>query len=195
MKQKRISLLSSIVIPVALSLMTVGCGTGGGGGGGDNFIGAAEINLTASPNSIDTKDRTQVKVRIAKVIDTGILLKIRFPSKLTYAVNTSMIQLQSEDQGRPSEPSFSGSNNDYSYLVYFMPRSAFGDLPQTSEDTSEPATLTFELIGNGRISDGKIEADADVNDPTIDDSVEFDVTAPAFEAETDASIEVSQTKN
>ena len=60
---------------------------------------------------------------------------------------------------------------------------------------ANPAELTLELTGNSRLKDGSVEVDADVNDPGIPDDQEFDVNQPQFEAESDASIEVAQSRN
>lgn len=190
--------MKKLLLATLLPLCLASCGVGGGGGdgdGGSEFVGAARVSLTASPKSIDTRDRTQISVTIKNVIDTGVILKIRYPNKLSYAVNTAKLRLESEDDGRTIDPSFNGDNDDTTYLVFFLARSLFGDVPSGNEDVSEPATLKLELIGVDRLRDGKIEIDADVNDPTIDDAVEFDVNSPAFEAESEASIEVSESRN
>ncbi len=177
----------------SLVLMTTGC-LGGGGGGDSEFVGAAQISLRTSPGTIDTRDRTQVRINISKVIDTGIILKIRYSNKLNYAINTSKLKIESEDEGTSVAPAHNVTNDGTTYLVYFLPRSAFGD-SESDEDMSEKGTLTLELIGTDRLRDGIIEADADVNDPTISDDVEFDINSPAFEGETEASITVNESRS
>ena len=188
--------LRTTFLSCLMTLCLTSCG-GGGGGNNSTFVGAADVSLTVSPNSIDSHDRTQVKVRITNVIDTGILLKVRYPSKLSYAVNTAKLQLDSEQDGRQVDPSFNGPSGSKTYLVFFLSRSSFGDVSSGSgsETVSEPATLTFELIGDGRLADGLIEVDADVNDPTIPDSTEFNVSDPQFEPQSDASIEVKESSS
>ena len=188
---------TSIFRFIATSLFaSLALGCGGGGGGGDSFVGAAEVNLTVSPNSIDTNDRARVTIRIKNVIDNGILLKVRFSPKLSYAVNTSKLKLDNEDTTTPSEPTVTAESSSWKYLVFFLSRAQFGDTSNgssTSDQTaSEPASLTFEIIGNGKLVDGIIEADADVNDPTVPDSQEFNVSSPGFESQSDASIQVIQ---
>ncbi len=176
-----------------------GCGSGGGGSGdGGGFVGAAKINLTVSPGTIDTSDRARVTIKINNVIDTGIVLKVRYSTKLSYAANTAKLKLDSEDTSVAIEPNVTAETNNWKYLVFFLARSQFGDAVTDTTDAdetpSDPATLTFEIIGKGRLSDGVVEGDADVNDPTITDSEEFNIESPGFEAETEASIQVQQSR-
>jgi hypothetical protein len=181
---------------VSLSaLALLGCGSGGGSDGG--FVGAARINLSVSPDVIDTNDRARVSIDIEDVIDTGIVLKVRYSTKLAYAVNTAKLKVRSEDSSTVITPTIMDQTSNWKYLVFFLPRSLFGDLNDDSSSDqiqSEPATLTLELIGKGRLADGIIEGDADVNDPTIPDGEEFNIQSPGFEAETEASIQVRQSR-
>lgn len=178
---------------VAAALLVSACG--GGGGGGGSFAGAARITLRASPNSIDTGDRTQVSINISDVIDSGVVLKIRYPNKLSYAPNTARLKVDSEDVYTNLEPNFAQERNDSKYLVFMLPRDLFGDFSQDEEIRSEPATLTLQLVGNARLRDGRIEADADVNDLQVPDNEEFDINNPKFEAESEATIEVTQSRD
>jgi hypothetical protein len=179
---------------VVIVLLVSACG-GGGGSGGGSFAGAARISLTTSPNSIDTDDRTQVSIKISDVIDSGVVLKIRYPNKLSYAASTARLKLDTEDTFTSIEPNFTGERNDYKYLVFMLSRDLFGDTSDDEEIESDPGTLTLQLIGNARLRDGSIEADADVNDPQIPDNEEFDINNPKFEAEAEASIEVTQSRD
>lgn len=182
-------------LTILLALLC-GCGSGGGGGGDGEFVGAAKVNLTVSPDSIDTHDRAKVTIKIKNVIDTGILLKVRFPEELSYAVNTAKLKIDTEDTADTVSPSHNQTNNDTTYLVFFLNRDQFGDMEgDNGESISEPSTLTFELIGDAKLNNGTIEVDADVNDPTIDDSIEFDINEPAFDPESEASISVKESRS
>lgn len=171
-------------------LLTIGCG--GGGGGSDAFVGAARVSMTIAPSTIDSHDRARVTIEIENVIDTGIILKIRYSDKLLYADNTAKLFLEGDTDGKQLTPAFNGADGNKTYLVFFLARSQFGDVSSngSSEDPSTPATLTFELIGQSKLVDGTVEVDPDVNDPTIPDSTEFDVNNPQFEAEADAGLSV-----
>ena len=137
--------ISFLIATTVLCTSLFGCGggggalLGGGGGNGDEFVGAATVNIRVSPNSIDAGDRAQVKIQIKNVIETGILLKVRYPTKLSYANKTARIKLDSDDVSTALDPNVTGETTDWKYLVFFLPRSAFGDLPDVGDDTpSEP---------------------------------------------------------
>jgi hypothetical protein len=192
MNKISINILFKVALIVCLVTLT-SCGSGGGGGG--SFSGAAQIRLTTSPNTIDTDDRTQVTVRISRVIDSGVVLKVRYSNRLSFAANTARLKLISDETFTNVEPNFTGERNDWKYLVFMLPRSMFGDFSSDEEIESETAELTLQLIGNSRLNDGRIEADADVNDPSIPDNEEFDINNPKFEAESEASIVVTQSRD
>lgn len=181
-------------LPIFLLAYASGCG-GGGGSDGNSFGGAAQISLSNSPNTIDTADRTQVTVNIKNVIETGIVLKIRYPVELAYSVNTARLKLDSEDVYTAVTPAFTGTNGRYKYIVFLFPRSVFGSYSATDQTPSETANLSLQLEGKERLKNGVIQADADVKDPTITDSNQFDIAEPKFEASTEASIAVTQTSN
>lgn len=164
-------------------LLLSGCS---GGGGGDDFIGAADVSINASPNRIDSQDRTRVRVSISRVTSEGILLKIRYPRGLTYAPSTSTLVV-SEDEFN-IEPSINTEIEGDVYLVYFLSSSLFN---VQSDDEGDSGELTLELIGVSTVNDGSIEVDADVDDPLVENTVEFDASNPAFEAESETSIEVA----
>lgn len=155
-------------------------GCGGGGGGGEDFIGAANVRITASPNRIDTGDRTLVKISIRDVHENGIALKVRFPVGLVYVRDSAVLTVGNSqvDAG----PLNNVAPGDQIYLVYYFSRDIFGK--------EEHGDLRFELEATGEITDGQIEVDADVDDPLIDNEDEFDATAPEFLAESSASLVV-----
>jgi len=162
----------SAFLITSLVLTLIGCG--GGGGGNDSFVGAAIATVDVSPNRIDTGDRTLVTIFAQSIHRDGILVKLRMPSGLEYVPGRGKLKV-----GR-NEFNFSPAVNrldqdERLYLVYFVSPSMLG-----SEENFE---LRLELEGKARVINGRIEVDADVNDLTIPDEQEFDISNPEFTAE------------
>lgn len=158
-------------------LVCAGCG---GGGGGSDFIGAAYVSISTTPSAIDSGDRTRTRIQISEVHEDGIILKIRFPAGLVYVRDSAFLELpgQQIDIG----PARNVEAGNYRYLVFFFSRGQFAPYNY--------GELIFQLQGISAVSDGRIEVDADVDDPLIDNSVEFDPKNPEFTAEADAYIRV-----
>ena len=183
---------SKLRLLLSLSLFLtpiIGCGSGGGGSS-NSSSGAANISVTASPKKIDIQDRTTVRIKLEEVNRNGIVVKVRYPSRLEYVAGTSFLKVDGDD--RDITPDVSVQDGNKRYLVFFFPRSYFGDVPDSEDQdqTSTPGELRFELVGKDNLSDGTIEVDVDVDDPTIDNSVEFTLDNTAFQVESEASIEV-----
>jgi len=151
-----------------------------GGGGGGGFIGAAIVSINLSPSVIDTGDRTQIETWISEVHENGIILKFRYPAGLTYVRDTAI--LEANEQQLDIGPAKNVASGNYRYLVFFFTREQFGE--------DNYGKLTFQLEGKAVVADGKVEVDADVDDPLIDNSVEFDPRNPEFVAEDEAGIKV-----
>lgn len=179
-----------VLIFLFSSLFIISCNSGGGDDAGPGSSGAAEVSVTTSPKTIDVQDRTMTRIRLADVNRNGIVVKIRFPSKLEYVSGTSYLKVEEED--RDVNPDVSVQDGSKRYLVFFFPRSYFGDVPDSEDEDegSETGELRLELVGRERLSSGTIEVDVDVDDPTIPNSSEFTLDNTAFQAESDASIEV-----
>ena len=167
--------LSSLIL-----LSLVSCGGGGGGGGG--FTGAAVVNVDASPSSFDTGDRTLVTINISAVHENGIILKIRYPDELSYVIESAFLSVDGDEQD--VSPKFNLSDENKSYLVFFLGQDLFGS------DGEKSGELTLELEASKSFSDDKIEVDADVDDPLINNDEEFSVKEPQFVAEDEASVDV-----
>jgi hypothetical protein len=166
----------------------IGCGTGGGGGGGGDFVGAATVTISTSPNRIDTGDQTLVSTRISEINDRGIALKFKFPAGLRYVPNSASLDANGDEQDiDPAFQATSSREND-NYLVFFLTQSQFQ--PSGRDYNGESGTLTIRLEGTSGVRDGLVEVDPDVDDPDINNSAEFDVNEPEFTAEDAASIEV-----
>jgi hypothetical protein len=169
-------------ISLVVSVFTLcSCGVGGGGGGGSDFVGAAETSVEASPSTIDTGDRTEVKIDISDVHPNGIVLKVRIPKGLSYVPSSAFLTL--DDDPIDIGPKKNVTKDNYVYLVFFLTQAQFGDDGQ--------GRISFQLVGNSSLEDGKIDVDADVNDPLKNDDTEFNASNPTFEPEASTDIEVS----
>lgn len=166
----------------AISTISFGCG--GGGGGSTPFVGAALVNIDAVPRETDPGKRVQVTSRINEVHRDGIYLKIRYPDGFSFAPGTG--NLTSQGSQRTVSPQFNQTdmNEGTSYLVFNLSREIF------SEDNE--GTLVFELRAEPEVRTGKIEIDADVNDPTVPDEGEFSIDNPEFTAQDQITIAVKR---
>jgi hypothetical protein len=72
------------------------------------------------------------------------------------------------------------TSGDFTYLVFYFSKSVFGD---------NSGRLSLFLQGNSAV-DGQVQADVDLDDPTISNSSEFSVSDPKFNAQDAAGIEV-----
>ncbi len=172
-------LFRAIVLSVALFGLS-GCG-GGGGGGGDDFVGAALVAISAQPTQIDSGGRTRVTCEIQEVHQNGIALKFRFPQGISYVRETAFLEVNG--QQIDISPNYYLSSGSSRYLVFFLSRDIFGE--------DNYGKVTFELRGDSEVKDGRIEVDADVDDPFIANSAEFDVNNPEFGYEDQVKIEVT----
>jgi hypothetical protein len=155
---------------------------GGSGGGDDEFVGAAIVNISATPDKIDTGDRTRVSVDITNVHSTGTALKIKFPDGLEYVSDSSFLIVDGDELN--IGPTVNAPGDGGIYLVYYLSQTLFGD------EGEEKGELRLELEAREIVHDGKIEVDPDVDDPNIDNADEFDINNPEFYADDFATIEV-----
>ena len=169
--------MKNTLLLVGLCVLTA---CGGGGGGDDDYIGAAKLSLDVSPSKIDTGDRTLVKIKVSESDENGIILKVRFPAGMTYVTDSSTLE---RDGGEfDLSPLFNEAGEGGNFLVYFIENSKFGS------DNKGDVQFLLEAVSN--FGEGQIEVDADVNDPLIEDNLEFDSEEPDFLAEDEKSIEV-----
>jgi hypothetical protein len=180
MTTQRLASFSLFSILSTTLLLLLGCG-GGGGGSGDNFIGAAEVRIQASPEQIDSGDRTEVQITLSNLHPNGIALKIRYPKGLDYVNASSFITINDSDTD--VSPTINQTKGSDVYLVYYISADQIGE--------NEEGTLYFELEGKDSIEDGEIEVDPDVDDPAIDNATEFNTEEPQFGAEDQVSIQVT----
>jgi hypothetical protein len=180
-------IFASVVTGCIIGAMTgfiIGAMTGCGGGGSDeDFVGAAIVSITGTPSRIDTGDRTQIAVQIHDVHPNGISLKLRFPDGLRFVHGSGLLTVSGE--GVEVIPTVNTRDeNERVYVVFYLPQSDFGDKGNKS------GVLTLELEGTAAIREGKVEVDADVDDPHINNDVEFDINNPEFSAEDETGITV-----
>ncbi len=169
---------ASIVVPLSTITLLAGCGGGGGsgdGGSGGNFVGAAVVEIDASPKTIDTADRTQLRVRISDVHEDGIYLKIKFPEGLRFVPNSSVLTVNGGENDLA--PIVNSAAENGVFLVYSFDQEDFG------RDLDGELRLQLEAIDE--LAGGIIEVDADVRTQEA-----FDIENPNFGAEDGVEIEV-----
>ena len=180
--------LRFLILIVLATFSFISCNSGSSS---DPFIGAAIVKITASPENIDTGDRTQISIEISEIHDNGIVLKALFSKGLTYVPGSSKLVI--EDLETTINPAIDrkSADRDDRFLIYFIPSAPFQNFEENNNNPDKKdGKLIFELEAFDEIKDGVIEIDADVNDPLIDDNVEFDIQNPEFLSETEASIKV-----
>jgi hypothetical protein len=184
MKSSCLTLVSATFV----SLAVIGCGGGGGGGGDTSYSGAANVSIRATPSKIDTGSRTQVSIDISDVVESGIALKIRYPTGLKYVPSTAFLEVGEKEVDLSPTVNVDISKEDHSYLVFYMPQAQFKRSGRDYE--GEQATMILQLEGREEVQNGEIEVDPDVDDPAEDNAAEFNVDTPEFEAEDSTPIEV-----
>jgi hypothetical protein len=170
-----------------LCLVALGCG-GGGGGGADEFVGAARVSVRCSPKEIDSGDRTQVSISLSQVHESGIAVKIRFPTGLNYVTGSSFLVVGEKESDVSPTVKATSDTEDLKYVVFYLSQDQFSRSSQAY--AGESGTLLIQLEGQKTVTDGEIEVDPDVDDPAEDNSIEFDINSPEFISEASASITV-----
>ncbi len=174
------AVFSVLILQIPAILLSLS-GCGGGGGGSDDYIGAATVELQVSPTMIDTADRMLVRARLGEVNDNGLALKFRYPLGLNYVPSSS--SLTADNQSMDISPSVNLVEGNFRYLVYYIPQSFFGK--------NKRGTVELLLEGVSRVLQGEVQVDADVDNPLIDNSSEFDSKNPDFAAEDFVEVKVA----
>ena len=139
-----------------------------------SFSGAGDVRIGIEPTNIDVGDRTLVTIRIFKINDDGIIVKVRYPSALSYVRETAVLTVDGDET--EVEPDIDADNDgNETFLIFFLQESDF--------DITREGELTFELQANDSIDEGRIEVDVDVDDPTVLNANEFDSEDPQFQEE------------
>jgi len=173
------SRLLSLFFALIVADCLVACG-GGGGGGGSDFIGAAQVNIQASPTRIDTADRMLVQAQVDEVNESGISLKFKFPFGMAYVSGSA--SLVADAQSLDITPTVNVAENNFRYVVFYLDQDTFGK--------GKNGRVEFFLEGVSRVIEGKLEVDADVDNPLINNDVEFDAKNPDFAAEDSVVVNV-----
>jgi hypothetical protein len=161
---------------VIQSVFFAACGGGGGGG----FEGAARVQLDVNKHSIDSGERTTVTTKLNDVDPLGIMLKFKYPAGINYVTGTALLKVN--DVVTAIAPTHNVLNESDNYLVFFISQSSLGSKAR--------GDLIFELVGYETIENGEIAVDADLDDPNIANTVEFDAGDPNFTEEDVVTIEV-----
>jgi hypothetical protein len=174
----RYSLTLIVLFFVALSLSGFGCN----GGGGESFSGTAYVRVSAEPSEIDIGDSVFVDIKVDDFKKDSFFLKIRFPAGLRYIPTSSFLRISGKDVERDPNLNFTNTQENKTYLVYFISKSEL--------DNSDNTRVTFDLVGDERISKGDIEVDADIDDPNVANDIEFDPADPQFDKEDASEVQV-----
>jgi len=182
---------ASLLTAIFLGCITIPSLTGCGGGGGDDssdFSGAANVSLSLTPSNLDSGDRTLVRVEVSDVHASGIALKFRYPKGLAYVPKSGVIIVEEKQTTITPRVNAVTADEGSVYLVFYLSQKMFRRKGQIY--SGEPGTVELQLVGKSAISDGLVEVDADVNDPSVADTEEFNITKPEFLAEDQQGITV-----
>lgn len=169
-------LLLFVIAPFFLSA----CGHGGDGD--DDFVASAIVTAKSKPSIIDTGDRSQINIYTSQVHANGILLKIRFEKALKYVPDSSFVIVKDENMKEQATPLFNDEDSKYTYLVFFLSRSQFGE--------DNKGKVVFELKGIKSQKNNVVEVDPDVDDPDISNDKEFNIKKPEFSPDSVAYVTV-----
>ncbi|MEY4669657.1 MAG: hypothetical protein RL518_2356 [Pseudomonadota bacterium] len=183
----RSSLLKTVLLASMAASAMVGCG-GGGGDDSSDFSGAANVSMSLNPSSLDSGDRTLVRVEVSDVHENGIALKFRYPEGLVYVSNSGTLVIDEKETSIKPRVNAVTSDEESVYLVFYLPQKLFRRAGQ--EYSGEGGTVELQLVGKSAVQDGLVEVDADVDDPGIADTLEFNISKPEFLAEDQQSISV-----
>jgi hypothetical protein len=183
----RASLLTTVLLISLSTLSLTGCG-GGGGDGSTDYAGAANVSLSVSPSSLDSGDRAFVRTEVSEVHPNGIALKFRYPAGLAYVAKSGAITVG--EKRSTLKPIINSVTSDEGsvYLVFYLSQKLFRRSGQTY--SGEPGTIEFQLVGKSAVHDGLVEVDADVDDPNVANTAEFNLAKPEFLPEDQQSITV-----
>jgi hypothetical protein len=182
-------LASPLAIVSSLTALLAGCGGGGGGSDSSDFVGAAEVSMQATPTKIDSGDRTLVTTEVSNVIESGIALKFRFPDSLRYVPESAFLYVNKKEIDLTPTVNQVSTEERARYVVFYIKQNLFAKPGRKYE--GEGGTIKLQLEGVKALEEGKIEVDADVDDPAEDNATEFKIDSPEFVAEDDSNIAVA----
>lgn len=180
----------SVILTASLAATTFLTACGGGGGGGDTstFSGAASVSIDLTPSTIDSGDETLVKVWVGDVHSSGIALKLKYPSGLGYVFQSATLTVGEKEIDIKPRNNVLTADEKSAYLVFYLSQRLFRQ--DSEEYQGEPGLVQLRLEGKSLVTNGLVEVDADVDDPDVADSIEFNVSKPEFVATDQQSITV-----
>ena len=107
---------------------------------------------------------------------------MRFPDALEYVPDSASLSNRTQRERDSIDPDVNVKNAGVVYLVFFL------DIAQLDENGD--GDIQLQLVGRTRVLDGQVAVDADVDDPLIDNEVEFDPEGPEFQVEASRNISV-----
>lgn len=177
----------ALLAGLAASMSLTSCG-GGGGDDSSTFSGAATVSLDLTPSTIDSGDETLVKVWVGDVHKSGIALKFKYPSGLSYVFKSATLTVGEQEVSIKPRNNVITADEKSTYLVFYLSQRSFRE--DSEEYTGQPGLVQLRLVGKSRVNDGLVEVDADVDDPDVADSIEFNIAKPGFVAADQQSITV-----
>lgn len=179
-----LALLAGLTVTTNLT----GCGGGGGSDDSSTFSGAATVSLEATPSTIDSGDETLVKIWVGDVHQSGIALKLKYPSGLSYVLQSATLTVDEKEVDIKPRTNVLSSDEESTYLVFYLSQRLFRQSSQ--EYNGEPGLVQLRLVGKSLVTNGLVEVDADVDNPDVADSIEFNVSKPEFVAADQQTITV-----
>lgn len=177
----------SLYLSLILCSSVFGCG-GGGGSSDPTYSGSADVSIQATPSKIDTGDRTEVSIEVSNVNANGIALKIRYPNGLQYVPSSAKLLTEEKEADLTPTVNVAAPGEPQMYLVFFLKQRSFR--PTGQQYTGQSGTVALQFVGLGAVDGGTIEVDADVDDHSVDNTVEFNVNQPQFVPASSAKITV-----
>ena len=181
-------LITTTLLAALASTALSACGGGGGSDDSSDFSGAANVSMSVSPSSLDSGDRALVRVELSEVHQNGIALKFRYPAGLVYVPNSGTLIVDEKETAIKPRVNAVTPDDESVYLVFYLPQKLFRRAGQ--EYSGESGTVEVQIVGKTAVVDGLVEVDADVDDPGIADTIEFNMSKPEFLAEDQQSISV-----
>ena len=184
----RAYLTNALLACLATTTTLTGCGGGGGSDDSSTFSGAATVSLDLTPSTIDSGDETLIKTWVGDVHQNGIALKFKFPSGLSYVFESATLTVGEKEVDIKPRNNVVTADERSTFLVFYLSQRLFRQ--DSEEYNGEPGLVQLRLVGKSLVNDGLVQVDADVDDPNVADTIEFNVSKPEFVAADQQSITV-----
>ncbi len=171
------------------------CGSSGGGGNDPFYPGGVAIEV--NPGSIDTGERAVVTGQLVDPNPEGVILKFRLPTSVSYVDRSSTLVVDGVSRRRDPDKKGTSSADSKYYLIFILDQA---DLESENyaevkffvrgDTATEISSSSSSSSSAGASTDARIEIDADIKDPGLDDDEQFSLTTPKFTAEDGASLKI-----